>query len=190
MPIMAVLLTETAGMAWLAGLIIAAPFAAAMSTVDSFMLMISSSFVRDIYQREIHPSAEEKTIKRLSYACTVGVGAVAALGAAYPPQFLQYIIVFSGGALASAFLGAVVLGMYWPRCNAAGGCASMLGGFIVYLALYGVGFIQTGAPVPYALFGLDPLIWGVVSSLVCAYTGSLWTAAPDPGLTTRFFYAS
>ena len=46
MPAMAFLLTENAGIPWLAGLIIAAPFAAAMSTVDSFMLMISSSFVR------------------------------------------------------------------------------------------------------------------------------------------------
>ena len=97
MPAMAFLLTENAGIPWLAGLIIAAPFAAAMSTVDSFMLMISSSFVRDIYQREFKPDAKEKTIKMLSYSCTIGIGIIATLGAAYPPQFLQYVIVFSGG---------------------------------------------------------------------------------------------
>ena len=127
MPAMAFLLTENAGVPWLAGLIIAAPFAAAMSTVDSFMLMISSSFVRDIYQREFNPKASEKTIKALSYSCTILIGLIATVGAAYPPQFLQYVIVFSGGALASAFLGVVFLGMYWPRFTKQGAIASMVG---------------------------------------------------------------
>ena len=46
---------------WLAGLLVAAPFAAVMSTVDSFLLMISSAIVRDVYQRDINPAASEKT---------------------------------------------------------------------------------------------------------------------------------
>ena len=51
MPQMAVQLTAAIGQGWLAGLLVAAPFAAVMSTVDSFLLMISSAVVRDIYQR-------------------------------------------------------------------------------------------------------------------------------------------
>ena len=43
MPQMAVTLTENIGQGWLAGLLVAAPFAAIMSTVDSFLLMISSA---------------------------------------------------------------------------------------------------------------------------------------------------
>src|SRR5690606_35326353 len=59
MPAMAVYLTTQAGVAWLAGLLVAAPFAAVMSTVDSFLLMISSGLVRDIYQRNLNPEAQE-----------------------------------------------------------------------------------------------------------------------------------
>ena len=187
MPSMAFLLTENAGIPWLAGLIIAAPFAAAMSTVDSFMLMISSSFVRDIYQREVNPDATEKMVKILSYSCTVAIGVVATIGAAYPPQFLQYVIVFSGGALASAFLGVVALGLYWPRLTAAGAIASMMGGFGMYLALYIVGIIQFDAARPYLLLGMDPLIWGVLMSLGAAYLVSQWGPPPKEALVQQFF---
>ena len=52
MPAMVVFLTENAGIAWLGGLLVAAPFAAVMSTVDSFLLMISSALVRDVYHTQ------------------------------------------------------------------------------------------------------------------------------------------
>ncbi|MBL4883650.1 MAG: hypothetical protein JKY95_03810 [Planctomycetaceae bacterium] len=66
MPLLSMNIAASAGVPWLAGLLMAAPFAAAMSTVDSFMLMISSSLVRDVYQKGISPNVSEKTMKRLS----------------------------------------------------------------------------------------------------------------------------
>ena len=57
--------TRVAGTPWLAGLLVAAPFAAVMSSVDSFLLMISSALVRDIYQRNINPRASEQAMKRM-----------------------------------------------------------------------------------------------------------------------------
>ncbi|MEZ6113314.1 MAG: hypothetical protein R3C99_20215, partial [Pirellulaceae bacterium] len=66
MPEMAKYVTTAANVPWLAGLLIAAPFAAVMSTMDSFLLMISSAVVRDIYQRNINPEASPATIKRFT----------------------------------------------------------------------------------------------------------------------------
>ena len=37
----------------LAGILVAAPFAAVMSSVDSFLLLVSSGVVRDIYQQNL-----------------------------------------------------------------------------------------------------------------------------------------
>ena len=190
MPVMAFTLTGNAGIPWLAGLIIAAPFAAAMSTVDSFMLMISSSVVRDVYQREINPEARERTIKILSYSCTVLIGLVATIGAIKPPQFLQYIIVFSGGALSSAFLGTVALSLYWPRFNWQGAITSMLAGFLTYLALYIIGSILYGGAIPYRLGGFDPLIWGFTASLLGALIATRWSEPPPQHIVERFFYKS
>ena len=38
-----------------------------MSTVDSFILMITSSVVRDVYQRTINPQAAPATLRLMSY---------------------------------------------------------------------------------------------------------------------------
>lgn len=188
MPVMAYLLADGAHVPWLAGLLIAAPFAAAMSTVDSFMLMITSSIVHDVYQHNIRPQAKEQTLKRMSYVCTIGIGIVATAGALYPPQFLQYLIVFTGGGLAVAFLGPMALALYWPRFNRTGALVTMLGGFLAYLSLYIAGFFLYGNAVPVRPLGLDPLIWGFAASILFAVVGTLSTAPPPERLVRRFFY--
>ena len=66
---------------WLAGLLLAAPYAAIMSTVAAFLLMISSSLVRDIYQRNINPKVSPRLLKRISYGTTAVVGVIVTLGA-------------------------------------------------------------------------------------------------------------
>jgi len=189
MPVMSFLLTDAAGVPWLAGLLIAAPFAAAMSTVDSFMLMISSSVVRDVYQQNVNPDASERIIKRLSYACTFLVGIVATIGAVNPPQFLQYLIVFTGGGLAVAFLGPVSLGLYWPRFNTTGAVAAMVGGFVSYLSLYIAGFVFYGNTNPVRPLGFDPLIWGFIVSVICACLGTFISKPPPQDLIRKFFYS-
>ncbi len=188
MPVMAYLLSDGAHVPWLAGILIAAPFAAAMSTVDSFMLMITSSIVRDIYQRNVRPVASERTLKRMSYACMIVIGAFATLGALYPPQFLQYIIVFAGGGLAAAFLAPVALGLYWPRFNAAGALASMLGGFLSYVALYVAGFLMYAGTAPVRPLGLDPLIWGFAASLALGAIGATLAPPPQEKILRTFFH--
>ena len=145
MPAMAVLLTENVGAGWLAGLLVAAPFAAVMSTVDSFLLMISSAIVRDVYQRNINPRASERTVKWMSYFCTLLVGSLAMLGALNPPQFLQDIIVYVGGGLAACFLGPMVFALYWPRVSLAGTISGMLAGFGAHLAMYVMGIPVNGS---------------------------------------------
>ena len=187
MPAMSFLLAEAIQAPWLAGLLIAAPFAAAMSTVDSFLLMVSSSVVRDIYQQNIRPKARERTLRRMSYTCTAVIGLVAAIGALYPPQFLQYIIVFTGGGLAVAFLGPMALALYWPRFNTTGAVASMVGGFLFYLGLYLIGFVTLGDITPLRPLELDPMIWGTLASLIFGWAGTVATPPPPERLVQKFF---
>ena len=187
MPVMAYLLSDNAGIPWLAGFLIAAPFAAAMSTVDSFILMITSSVVRDVYQRSVNPKATAQRLRRMSYMVTITIGVIATAGALYPPQFLQYVIVFTSGGLAVAFLGPIALGLYWPHFNKAGAIASMAGGFAAYLGLYVTGFVIFGSTAPVRPLGLDPLIWGVAASLLCAWVGTRIGPKNPDVLVQRFF---
>jgi Na+/pantothenate symporter len=168
--------------------LVAAPFAAAMSTVDSFMLMISASAVRDVYQQKINPAASPRRLKLLSYACTLIVGVVVTLGAINPPRYLQDLIVFTGGGLAVSFLIPVGLALYWRRFNAPGALSAMIGGLAAYLSLCIAGFFYYRAFRPLRPFDFDPLIWGLAASLLCGVLTALGTRPPPRKLVGKFFY--
>ena len=191
MPAMAVHLTQSAGVSWLAGLLVAAPFAAVMSTVDSFLLMIASALVRDVYQRNINPDANEKTLRRLSYLFTLLVGTGAMLGAIWPPQFLQDIIVYTGSGLAAAFLAPVVFAIYWPRSNSQGCIGGMLAGFGAHLTMYLVGkFINGSFFIPWRPYHIDPILVGLTVSFVSVYLITWLTPPPPAELVRKYFYRS
>ncbi len=185
MPQMAVTLTENIGAGWLAGLLVAAPFAAVMSTVDSFLLMISSSVVRDLYQRNINPSASRKTLERMSYICTIVVGSGVVFAALNPPKYLQDLIVYVGSGLAACFLAPMSLGLYWKRMTTAGAISSMLVGFLCHLSLYIAG---EGFDKPWRPFALDPVVIGIGSSFVAAFVISFLTPPPPKELVEKYFY--
>jgi sodium/pantothenate symporter len=190
MPAMVVFLTDNAGVAWLGGLLVAAPFAAVMSTVDSFLLMISSALVRDVYQRNVRPEVSEEKLRKLSYLCTVCIGVGAVVASVNPPQFLQDIIVYTGSGLAACFLGPVVFALYWPRATAGGCMVGMAGGFLVHLSLYAAGSVVNGSFfVPVRVLNMDPILWGLGASFVATYVGCLVTGEPEEGLVRTYFYA-
>ena len=191
MPAMARFLTENIGWGWLAGLLVAAPFAAVMSTVDSFLLMISSALVRDIYQRNINPEASERIIKRLSYLFTLLVGSAAMLGAVNPPDFLQDIIVYTGSGLAASFLGPMVFALYWPRVNTAGAMSGMIAGFTAHLSMYFTGMFVNGSFFrPYRFMNFDPIIVGLVVSFTMVVVVTKLTPPPSEKLVRKFFCKS
>lgn len=188
MPEMATTVTGIFGMPWLAGLLVAAPFAAVMSTMDSFLLMISSSVVRDIYGQWINPNPSARSIKVLTYSTTFVVGFAAMVAAINPPRFLQDIIIFTGAGLATSFLVPVALALYWPRFNHQGAIAGMLVGFASNIALYAIGTWLKGEVSAYEPFGMHPFLVGLVSSLVAAVLVCRLTPPPREELVLKFFY--
>jgi sodium/pantothenate symporter len=159
-----------------------------MSTMDSYLLMISSAVVRDLFQRNVDPTATEKTMKRLTYAVTMAVGAGAMLAAVNPPNFLQDIIVFTGSGLSTSFLAPVLLMLYWPRCNKEGAVGGMLGGFFTHVVLYSIGFWQLGRMEAYQPFGFHPFLVGLVASFAFVVIVTWMTPPPPRALVRKFFY--
>lgn len=188
MPEIASHVTTRFGVPWLAGLLVAAPFAAVMSTMDSFLLMISSSVVRDIYQRWINPEPSAQRIKYLTYGTTLVVGVAAMLAAVNPPLFLQDIIVFTGSGLATSFLVPIGLSLYWPRFNAYGAMAGMASGFLSNLVLYAIGYWMNGRMSAFEPLGIHPFLLGGLLSLACSIGVTLATPAPSREIVLRFFY--
>lgn len=187
MPAFASHVTALAGHPWLGGLLLAAPFAAVMSSVDSFLLVVASSVVRDIYQKHFRPAAPERTLRRVSHLATAAVGIGAALAALDPPDFLQTLIIFGSSGLAACFLVPMVLALYWPRMTGAGAIAGMLGGGLTHVSLYLFGYLQSGRFEVPSNLGVQPFLFDVLGSTIAVVAFSLATSAPDPLLQRRFF---
>lgn len=192
---------------YVAGLILAAPYGAVLSTVSGWLLIISSGLVHDVYQRFIHPTASEREISWASYAMTLAVGVGVATVALRPPARLQLIVVFSSTGMAAAFLMPALLGCFWRRTTAAGAIAAMVAGTATTLGLYVVGKIglkalgldgiladtsgmgpESGIR-PYYLMGLDPCVWGLLVSLAAGVLVSLVTRPPDASRVALLFDA-
>jgi len=187
MPEFASFLSVSAGAPWLAGLLVAAPFAAVMSSVDSFLLVVASAVVRDIYQGHIHPGAPERRVRRLSYAVTILVGVAAVVFALNPPTYLQDLIVFASGGLAACFFIPMVLALYWPAMTPAGAVAGMIGGTLTHVLLTVWGYWIYGQFQPYDLLGMNPFIWDLVGSLAASLLAVMAGPRADSRLVAKFF---
>ncbi|MGK0185113.1 MAG: sodium/pantothenate symporter [Verrucomicrobiales bacterium] len=190
MPALATTLTSNAGVPWLAGVLLAAPFAAVMSSVDSFLLMVSSAVVRDIYQNRMRPSASERSLRWLSYFVTALIGVAAMLSVIKPPRHLQDLIVFASGGLAGCFLIPVLLMLFWKRMTGSGAIAGMLGGFLMHTGLLVSGYLATGEFRVLSPFNIEPLIWDLLLSGVLAFGVSFMSRPPTEEVIDAYFYST
>lgn len=165
---------------FLAGLILAAPFGAVMATVSTFLVVVASGVVRDIYQRFIHPTADDRRLKWVSRGTIAVVGAVSVVCAIWPPAYLQTLIVLGGSLAAASFLAPVVLGLYWRRATACGAFAAMLAGASA-VAITHV-YPQLGLRPPGG-----PFVWGLAASFGAGLGVSLLTAPPPETRVAELF---
>src|SRR5690625_5493187 len=99
-----------------------------MSTLDSLLLLVSSSVVKDIYLNYIKPEATMNHVKKVSLSVTAVIGIVAFLMALNPPELLIYLNLFAFGGLEAAFVWPLVLGRSEEHTSASGAVASMIVG--------------------------------------------------------------
>jgi len=149
----------------LAGVLLAAPFAAVMSTVSSYLLVSASAVVRDLYGRNRGKELGEVQARRLTTLSTFGLALLALVFALNPPEFLQYIVIFAGTGLSATFLFPTLFAVYWPRMNRIGCLAGMAGGFLSFVAQYAAWRTRS--------FGdFDPFVWSLLISAACSYFGA------------------
>jgi sodium/pantothenate symporter len=123
----------------LAGIFIAGPVAAIMSTVDSMLLLACATLIKDIYIHYIHKGDERaappRLVRNMCLWTTAGIGMIVFLAAIEPPDLLVWINLFAFGGLEAAFLWPVLLGLYWPRANATGAVWSVVAGVGAFFAI-------------------------------------------------------
>ena len=154
--------------------LVVAILAAAMSSLDSVLLVAASVTTRDIAGRWLAPRADEGTSSgesdRIVGWTRIGVVAFAvtsALVALNPPGGIVELTIFSGSLFAVCFVPTVLLGLHWRRGNEAAALAAFGIGISVLLAWLAAGF--------------DDAVHEVFPALACstiAYVAISWRTRP------------
>ncbi|KAF1073744.1 sodium/pantothenate symporter [Halodesulfovibrio sp. MK-HDV] len=149
-----------------AGVFIAGPLAAIMSTVDSMLLLVSAAIIKDLYvhyrlkgDASLMPSV---SIQRMSLMSTAVIGLIVFFAAIQPPDLLVWINLFAFGGLEAVFLWPILLGLYWKRANATGAVASITFGVVSFITISMMKPAMGGvhAIVPTTLIALSAFIAG------------------------------
>ena len=147
-----------------AGIFLAAPMSAIMSTVDAQLIQSSSIFVKDLYLAAKPQAVQnQKRIGRISSIITLILTALLIFASLNPPDMIIWLNLFAFGGLEAAFLWVIVLGLYWDKANAYGAVSSMLVGLVSFIL-----FTQFGIK----LFGFNPIVPSLVFGLAAFLIGN------------------
>lgn len=148
----------------LAGIFLAAPLAAIMSTINAQLLQSSATIIKDLYlSLQPHQASNERRLKRISSLVTLVLGLLLLLAAWRPPEMIIGLNLLAFGGMEAVFLWPLVLGLYWERANAAGALSSMITGGASYAALAGF-HLQPG--------GFHPIVLALALSLLAFLAGN------------------
>ncbi|HDL7709324.1 TPA: sodium/pantothenate symporter [Yersinia enterocolitica] len=147
-----------------AGIFLAAPMAAIMSTINAQLLQSSATIVKDLYLN-LRPEElkNERKLTRISSMSTLILGLLLLLAAWRPPEMIIWLNLLAFGGLEAVFLWPLVLGLYWERANAHGALSSMIVGAICYTVL---------ASFDIKIAGLHPIVPSLVLNLLAFYIGN------------------
>jgi sodium/pantothenate symporter len=178
--------------AWAAGLFLAAPLAAVMSTVDSLLILASATIIKDLYIhyiKKVPVDAELSTagadneayarVPRYSLMLTAGIGIASCLLALNPPDVIVWINLFAFGGLEATFFWPIIGGLYWKKGNSKACLASVICGLAVFI------FFNRVKILP---FGIHEIIAGLIASGVVYFAvGVLSKDEPDPEMLRKCF---
>lgn len=117
------------------GFLLVAVLAAIMSSADSQLLVGSSAFIRDIYQKIIGKDKElpQKKLVLLSRITTVVFMGLSLILAFTAQEFVFWMVLFAFGGLGACFGPALLLSFYWKGVSKQGVLWGMITGLITVI---------------------------------------------------------
>ena len=155
--------------------LLVALIAAAMSSVDSVLLVMAATFHRDLVAL-VRPARSERAAVRATGLYVASFALVTTLIALNPPGGIVAMTSFSGSLYAACFFPALLLGLYWRRGDGTAAIASMVAG-LVTLVMWR----------PLALAPVHELFPAMAASLA-VYAAAAWMG-PTPAGVARLFGA-
>lgn len=161
----------------ISSLLLAAILAGLMSTIDSIVIVGSSSFTRDIYKGSINPDASDKKQTRIGRLLTIVVGIVAMIYAMTEPGLIIELMAMSWGLFGVTYSLVLLGGLFWKRMNKEGALTALIFGGAVYI--FGM---QVWAP-----FGLHPVLFSLMVTLPAMIIVTKLTPKSSEESISKFF---
>jgi sodium/proline symporter len=148
------------------GLLVGGVFAAILSTADSQLLVVASTFVRDLYEKVLmkKKSIEEKEKLRISRLVVILSGLLS-IGLAFLAKDLVFwLVLFAWSGLGASFGPALILSLYWKRTTKSGVVWGMIIGTIITIIW------KLWLKEPTGIYELIPAFFGAFIAIVAVST--------------------
>ncbi|MBQ3519243.1 MAG: sodium/proline symporter PutP [Clostridia bacterium] len=165
---------------FIAGLLLSAIVAAAMSTADSQLLVASSSFTSDIYKAVIRKKASDKEVLWIGRGVVICVAVVAyfiASSEGEGAQAIMNMVENAWGGFGSAFGPVIILSLFWKRTTYKGAIAGVVTGAVVDV----VWLLTLSAST-----GIYEIVPGFIAGLIACVVVTLIDKAPSKEVTDIF----
>ncbi|MCQ2547939.1 MAG: sodium/pantothenate symporter [Clostridia bacterium] len=157
--------------AGIAGIFLAAPMAAVMSTVSSLLILVSAAIIKDLWRtyiikdNEVKVERYNKNVKKVSAIATGVFGLIVAYLSLDPPDIIFFLNLFAMGGLECAFFWPLIGGLFWKKGTKQAAVASSLGAAITYVYCY----------YNVSLFDINAVVWGLLVGAILYFAVGKFT---------------
>ncbi|WP_165044864.1 sodium:solute symporter [Adlercreutzia sp. ZJ138] len=162
----------------LAGIILVALMAAAISGAVPELVVCSSILARDLYQRAINPKASEKQLLKMSRILTFAVGVVGMALAIVLPGFMD-LTYHCYRIFVPAIAPITIAAFYSRKTSAKSALVSMIVGAVTAI------FCIVAFPESYLTWA-DPVIVALIASIAALLIGNQFFTSDDPERENAF----
>ena len=156
----------------IAGIFLAAPMAAVMSTVSSLLILASASIVKDLWgtyivkDDPVKQAKFEKNLSKSSLAVTFLIGILVFVLTLTPPDIIFWVNLFAMGGLECCFFWPIVGGVFYRKGTKQAALSSTIIGVAVYVISYQFGL---------TVWGINSVVWGLLAGGIAYFAAGKMT---------------
>jgi sodium/proline symporter len=157
-------LAQTVLPTFLFGILISAIISAIMSTVDSQLLVITSSLIEDLWKKTFKRELKEGREVLLARGVTVGIGLTAlllALGKA--KELVYWLVLYAWGGIAATIGPVLILSLLWKKVTKKAAIAGMVVGALTVIIWHSIDYLRNMVYELFPAFILSLVIIYLVS---------------------------
>lgn len=143
----------------IAGIFLAAPMAAVMSTADSLLILAAATIVKDLWRTYVVKDDSKKiesydrNIQMVSTLLIIAFGVLVIILTLNPPDIIFFLNLFAFGGLECTFLWPLIGGLFWKKGTKQAAVASSVGAVATYIFCY----------YKVSVAGINAVIWGLLA---------------------------